>query len=81
MTGGYVFTRVPESGLGTGLPLPLPRPPRQDTPQTGYTAGSTPLAVTQENFLVAKKHLMEISVFEKSLMDISSDTDINAHVT
>ena len=26
--------------------------PRQDMPRTGYTAGGTPLAVTQEDFLV-----------------------------
>ena len=58
---------VSQSGARRGYPLPPARtrtggtpqpgpgqrvPPGQNTTQTGYAAGSTPLAVTQEDFLV-----------------------------
>ena len=57
------LTPLPQNTTRTGVPLPipflspvqdqdlLPPPPKQDMPQTGYIAGSTPLAVTQD-FLV-----------------------------
>ena len=40
----YLSQPGPEQGV--------PPYPRQYTPQTGYATGSTPLAVTQEDFLV-----------------------------
>ena len=47
----------PPARTSTGVPpdrtrAGVPPPPGQDTPQTGCAAGSTPLAVTQEDFVV-----------------------------
>ena len=42
---------LPLARAGTGYPLP---PPEQHMPQTGYAAGGTPFAVTQD-FLVGIK--------------------------
>ena len=48
--GGPGGGGVCQSGPRTGIPLPPS--PRQHMPQTGCTAGGTPLALTQEDFLV-----------------------------
>ena len=45
-TGGRVV-------LQSLVPCLFSPPPGQDTPWTGYATGDTPLAVTQEEFLVS----------------------------